>query len=172
MIQRNVIAMSGRAVEASGDVDVLLLDKTGTITLGNRAADTIFSGTRHRRGPTSPMPRSFPRWPTKRPRDAPLLCWQRSATNSVAASSPRTARLLFHFPPRHGCPVWTSTAAKSAKAPWRRSAASAMAAATAFLKFCRCVYGKFRMRVGLLCWWRRMAACWVPSRSPISSKEE
>jgi potassium-transporting ATPase ATP-binding subunit len=38
MIQRNVIAMSGRAVEASGDVDVLLLDKTGTITLGNRAA--------------------------------------------------------------------------------------------------------------------------------------
>jgi len=42
MIQRNVIAMSGRAVEASGDVDVLLLDKTGTITLGNRAATQFF----------------------------------------------------------------------------------------------------------------------------------
>ena len=38
MIQRNVIAISGRAVEAAGDVDVLLLDKTGTITLGNRQA--------------------------------------------------------------------------------------------------------------------------------------
>lgn len=38
MIQRNVIAMSGRAVEAAGDVNVLLLDKTGTITLGNRQA--------------------------------------------------------------------------------------------------------------------------------------
>jgi len=38
MIQTNVIAMSGRAVEAAGDVDVLLLDKTGTITLGNRQA--------------------------------------------------------------------------------------------------------------------------------------
>ncbi len=38
MIQHNVIAMSGRAVEAAGDVDVLLLDKTGTITLGNRQA--------------------------------------------------------------------------------------------------------------------------------------
>ena len=38
MIQRNVIAVSGRAVEAAGDVDVLLLDKTGTITLGNRQA--------------------------------------------------------------------------------------------------------------------------------------
>jgi K+-transporting ATPase ATPase B chain len=42
LIQRNVIAMSGRAVEASGDVDVLLLDKTGTITLGNRAATQFF----------------------------------------------------------------------------------------------------------------------------------
>ncbi len=41
MIQRNVIAMSGRAVEASGDVDVLLLDKTGTITLGNRQATML-----------------------------------------------------------------------------------------------------------------------------------
>ena len=38
MIQANVIATSGRAVEAAGDVDVLLLDKTGTITLGNRQA--------------------------------------------------------------------------------------------------------------------------------------
>jgi K+-transporting ATPase ATPase B chain len=43
MIQRNVIAMSGRAVEASGDVDVLLLDKTGTITLGNRAATAFIA---------------------------------------------------------------------------------------------------------------------------------
>lgn len=38
LLQKNVIAMSGRAVEAAGDVDVLLLDKTGTITLGNRQA--------------------------------------------------------------------------------------------------------------------------------------
>ncbi len=38
LIQHNVLAMSGRAVEAAGDVDTLLLDKTGTITLGNRQA--------------------------------------------------------------------------------------------------------------------------------------
>ena len=38
LLRRNVLAMSGRAVEAAGDVDVLLLDKTGTITLGNRMA--------------------------------------------------------------------------------------------------------------------------------------
>jgi potassium-transporting ATPase ATP-binding subunit len=41
LVRRNVLAMSGRAVEAAGDVDILLLDKTGTITLGNRAA-TVF----------------------------------------------------------------------------------------------------------------------------------
>lgn len=41
MLQKNVIATSGRAVEAAGDVDVLLLDKTGTITLGNRQASNF-----------------------------------------------------------------------------------------------------------------------------------
>ncbi len=41
MMQKNVVATSGRAVEAAGDVDVLLLDKTGTITLGNRQASTF-----------------------------------------------------------------------------------------------------------------------------------
>jgi K+-transporting ATPase ATPase B chain len=41
LVRRNVLALSGRAVEASGDVDVLLLDKTGTITLGNREATQL-----------------------------------------------------------------------------------------------------------------------------------
>jgi potassium-transporting ATPase ATP-binding subunit len=41
LVQKNVLAMSGRAVEAAGDVDVLLLDKTGTITLGNRQATEL-----------------------------------------------------------------------------------------------------------------------------------
>jgi K+-transporting ATPase ATPase B chain len=43
MVQHNVLAMSGKAVEAAGDVDVLLLDKTGTITLGNRQATEFFA---------------------------------------------------------------------------------------------------------------------------------
>ena len=42
VLQRNVIAMSGRAVEAAGNVDILLLDKTGTITVGNRMATEFF----------------------------------------------------------------------------------------------------------------------------------
>ena len=41
LVRRNVLAMSGRAVEAAGDVDVLLLDKTGTITYGNRRAHEV-----------------------------------------------------------------------------------------------------------------------------------
>ena len=41
LVQRNVLAMSGRAVEAAGDVNTLLLDKTGTITLGNRQASDL-----------------------------------------------------------------------------------------------------------------------------------
>ncbi|MBL8008916.1 MAG: HAD-IC family P-type ATPase, partial [Ignavibacteria bacterium] len=41
MLRKNVLAMSGRAVEAAGDVDTLLLDKTGTITMGNRMATEL-----------------------------------------------------------------------------------------------------------------------------------
>ncbi len=43
MLRKNVIALSGKAVEAAGDIDVLLLDKTGTITLGNRMATTLMT---------------------------------------------------------------------------------------------------------------------------------
>ena len=51
MMQANVIATSGRAVEAAGDVDVLLLDKTGTITLGNRQASAFIAA----KGVTEPQ---------------------------------------------------------------------------------------------------------------------
>ncbi|GIU88240.1 MAG: hypothetical protein KatS3mg009_2755 [Acidimicrobiia bacterium] len=43
LVQRNVLAMSGRAVEAAGDVQTLLLDKTGTITHGNRRATELLA---------------------------------------------------------------------------------------------------------------------------------
>ncbi|MDA8074946.1 MAG: potassium-transporting ATPase subunit KdpB [Actinomycetota bacterium] len=47
LVQRNVLAMSGRAVEAAGDVQTLLLDKTGTITLGNRMAHAFYPAGHH-----------------------------------------------------------------------------------------------------------------------------
>ena len=53
----NVLAMSGRAVEAAGDVDVLLLDKTGTITFGNRLAAAHRAAARRQRPRGAPRPR-------------------------------------------------------------------------------------------------------------------
>ncbi len=69
VMQRNVLAMSGRAVEAAGDVDTLLLDKTGTITLGNRQAVEIICGCRHRPQGCSADRAISLRLPTKRRKD-------------------------------------------------------------------------------------------------------
>ena len=137
MIQRNVIAMSGRAVEASGDVDVLLLDKTGTITLGNRAA-TQFSPRRESKRPTWRMPRNCPRSPMKLLKAAPSSCWPRSVTSSAAAIFLLTRQ--FHSLSRHRpeCPASIWTAAKSAKgAPEAIAASAPTAAVTAFRPNCK-----------------------------------
>ena len=66
LIRFNVIATSGRAVEAAGDVDTLLLDKTGTITFGNRMADEFIRSARSCESATSPKPCCWPRSPTRR----------------------------------------------------------------------------------------------------------
>ena len=72
LVQRNVLAMSGRAVEAAGDVNTLLLDKTGTITLGNRQASEFIPvdrgdprGSGRRRSAVQPRRRN-PRGPFHR----------------------------------------------------------------------------------------------------------
>ena len=86
MVQHNVLAMSGKAVEAAGDVDVLLLDKTGTITLGNRAATEFIPAP----GVTEeswPTPRSFHPSPMKPPKAAASSCSPRKNTASAAARS-------------------------------------------------------------------------------------
>jgi K+-transporting ATPase ATPase B chain len=76
LVRFNVLAMSGRAVEAAGDVDTLLLDKTGTITLGNRQATEF-----------KPLRRlSSPRSPTRRRKAAPSSCWPRRNTACAAAT--------------------------------------------------------------------------------------
>jgi len=71
VMQHNVLAMSGKAVEAAGDVNTLLLDKTGTITLGNRQPVEFIRG----KASTNRiwrMPRSCRVSPMKRPRAAAL----------------------------------------------------------------------------------------------------
>jgi K+-transporting ATPase ATPase B chain len=99
MIQKNVIAMSGRAVEAAGDVDVLLLDKTGTITLGNRQAPPSCPP------PVSPRPRwptrlSWRRWPTKLRKDAASSSSPRRSIRSESARSRSSAQPSWPSPPR------------------------------------------------------------------------
>ena len=79
MIQANVIATSGRAVEAAGDVNVLLLDKTGTITLGNRQAVECSPQWGNRPARTSPKPPSFLPWQMKHPKDVALWCLRRKS---------------------------------------------------------------------------------------------
>ena len=68
LVQRNVLAMSGRAVEAAGDCSTLLLDKTGTITYGNRQAAQFLAGARRRPRRRSPTPRCSRASPTRRPK--------------------------------------------------------------------------------------------------------
>ena len=94
LVRRNVLALSGRAVEASGDVDVLLLDKTGTITLGNRQAAEFVPMPRRSARPSWPRPRSWRRWPTRRPRVARSSCSPSSTASASASSAPRDARFV------------------------------------------------------------------------------
>ena len=87
LVQRNVLAMSGRAVEAAGDVNTLLLDKTGTITIGNRQAYRVPAGRRGVGRPTWPTRRSCRRWPTRRRKAARSSSWPRRTSASASASA-------------------------------------------------------------------------------------
>ncbi len=100
LLRKNVLAMSGRAVEAAGDVDTLLLDKTGTITLGNRMATELMpvAGVDARR--SWPTRRSSRAWPTRRPRAARSSCWSRSSTSCAAATCASSARTSSRSAPR------------------------------------------------------------------------
>jgi potassium-transporting ATPase ATP-binding subunit len=85
LVQHNVLAVSGRAVEAAGDVNTLLLDKTGTITLGNRQASEFLPrpGVRAKSWRTR---RSFRRCRMRLRRGGRLWCWRRSSTACAGAS--------------------------------------------------------------------------------------
>ena len=100
MVQANVIATSGRAVEAAGDVDVLLLDKTGTITLGNRQAVAFIPGRgRGRGGPGRRRPALQPGRRDAR-RAAASWCWPRSSTACASGRSRPWAPSSSPSPPR------------------------------------------------------------------------
>ena len=120
LVQHNVLAMSGRSVEAAGDVDTLLLDKTGTITLGDRQA-VEFCLDPASPIASSPMPRNWRLSPTKLRKAGPSWCWPKRSSASVRVSWARTRRSSCRFPLRRGCRGARSTAATSARAPSKRS---------------------------------------------------
>ena len=99
LMRRNVLATSGRAVEAAGDVDVLLLDKTGTITLGNRMATEFIPapGVRWRSWLTRP---NWLHSPTRRLKAAPSSCWRKRSTTCGDAKWPNRRRNSCHSPRR------------------------------------------------------------------------
>ncbi len=96
MIQANVIATSGRAVEAAGDVDVLLLDKTGTITWAT-ARPPPFSPRRASPSRRWPTPRNWLPSPTKRRRGAPSSSWPRRSTACGSATSTKLGAKFIAF---------------------------------------------------------------------------
>lgn len=98
VMQHNVLAMSGRAVEASGDVNTLLLDKTGTITIGNREAVEFLPSLASPRA-NWPMRRSCRAWPTRLRKDARSSCWRNRSTACVAAKCLTTRRTSSRSPP-------------------------------------------------------------------------
>jgi len=123
LVRRNVLALSGRAVEASGDVDVLLLDKTGTITLGNRQAAEFVpmpgveevelaegrpAGVARRRDPRGPLDRRARqalRHPRAPPRRAPVRAVHRPDADErhrLRQHAPAQGRGRFDRPLRRG----------------------------------------------------------------------
>ena len=109
LVQRNVLATSGRAVEAAGDIDTLLLDKTGTITFGNRQATELIPVGGTDRGRSRWRP-GCPAWPT-RPRRAAASSRSARASTACRQKPPprRRARSSCRSPRRPGCPGSTST---------------------------------------------------------------
>ena len=117
LVQHNVLAMSGRAVEAAGDVNTLLLDKTGTITLGNRQAAEFVPRARRYRSRNWPMPPNCRRLPMKLRKAARSSCWPKKSTACADANSGRArSHTSFLSPRRPACRASIWTAARSARA--------------------------------------------------------
>ena len=114
LVRFNVLAMSGRAVEAAGDVDTLLLDKTGTITFGNRLATEIIVGAGRQRARGGGSRTCWPAMPTRPRKAAPSSRWcRRSMTCSARRLRPAPSSSSSR--PRRGCPVSISATRKLRK---------------------------------------------------------
>ena len=98
LVQHNVLATSGRAVEAAGDVNTLLLDKTGTITIGNRQAAEFVPAPGVTARSSQTLRSSRPS-PTKPPKAAASSSLQRSSTTCAVANLLSSMRSSSRSPP-------------------------------------------------------------------------
>ena len=114
LLKFNVLATSGRAVEAAGDVDTLLLDKTGTITFGNRMATEVIPVARRAARSRPARRRHGLAWPTRRPRAARSSNW--AATGRDRRRSARRRRRPSRSPPRPASRASTRAASPGARA--------------------------------------------------------
>ena len=90
----NIIAKSGKAVEVAGDVDTLLLDKTGTITIGNRRATAVRAAAGHDRARAGAAGRRWRRWPTRRRKARASSSWRAPRLCRRAAKRPDGSRFI------------------------------------------------------------------------------
>ena len=123
LVQHNVLAMSGRAVEAAGDVNTLLLDKTGTITLGNRQAAEFIPVRRRADRRLLADAAQLSSLADETPEGRSIVVLAKNAARAARAFGRRAHHraLRRRSPRRPGCPASTSTAvARSARAPRRR----------------------------------------------------
>ena len=117
LVRFNVLAMSGRAVEAAGDVDTLLLDKTGTITLGNRQATQFLP----LEGVTEQELAEAAHLASQSRRDAGGPLHRGAGAKQIwRAGHARSRARLCPSPPRRGCRASTPSTAPSARARWMR----------------------------------------------------
>ena len=135
LIRFNVIATSGRAVEAAGDVDTLLLDKTGTITFGNRMADEFVpvEGVSERAFAEAALLASLA---DETPEGRSIVALAKSR---LALRRPTSARTRKSFPFRRtrAFPASISPAARCARAPSTPSPAQAQVRSRRFRRRCR-----------------------------------
>ncbi len=94
LVQRNVLAMSGRAVEAAGDIDTLLMDKTGTITFGNRRATALHPAPAGRRTNWPPRQGCPASRTAPEGRSIVELCAERYGLSTEASDSERGAEFV------------------------------------------------------------------------------
>ena len=120
LLKFNVLAMSGRAVEAAGDVDTLLLDKTGTITFGNRLATEIIPvpGVSERQAAEAALLASLA---DETPEGRSIVTLTQEKYRHRAAEPVAAGRLRSRSRRRRGCPASISARASCARARSMRS---------------------------------------------------